>query len=166
MIATSQPDVASQEKRMPPSVFWALDPRLPRTAAQAAVEFDWLIQRKHGKDVNPSHASINALALLLGESMRKTQLGLNNKSFVDSMGLNLLAKAYNETYKATPVQTRDELAKAVKKLTSSLNAAQNEKKIEEEVLVGMREFCSALSEHAAVYRKMVYGSRQEQPYRR
>jgi len=156
----------NEENEMPPSVFWALDPRLPRTAAQAAVEFDWLIQSKHGQSVNRSSESINTLSLLLSGAIGKTQRGADKKAFVDSLGLNLFAKAYNETRDAHPVKTREDLEVAIQQLISSLDDARRGIDIEESILTAMRKFCSSLSEYAAVYRKMAYGNHQEHPYQK
>ena len=44
-------EMTSGEEETTPSVFWALEPSLPRIAAQAAVEFDWIIQGKQGRPV-------------------------------------------------------------------------------------------------------------------
>jgi len=158
--------MTSEETEVRPSVFWALEPRLPDITIQAAVEFDWLIQGKRGHPIaNASRESINKLLWLLSESIGKTKLEANSKAFVDSGGLNLFTKAYNESHKAHPVKTRKELRLAVKQLISSLGKAQ-EGELEEDVLVRMRDFCVALSEYAAAYRQMIYGNRQEHPYRK
>lgn len=160
-------EMTSGEEETTPSVFWALEPSLPRIAAQAAVEFDWLVQDKQGRPVaNASRESISTLSLLLSESLGNTQLDADNKAFVDSGGLNLFAKAYNDSHKTHPVKTREELASAITQLTESLRKARQEGEIQEDVLVRLRAFCVALSEYAAVYRQMIYGNRQEHPYRK
>jgi hypothetical protein len=167
MINSALLEMDTKKKEVAPSVFWALDPRLPRIAAQAAVEFDWLIQVKHGKSIaSLSRESIRTLWWLLSESIGKAQLDTESKAFVDSVGLSLFVKAYNETHKAHPVKTRRELASAVKELTSSLEKAQQEEDLDEGILRKMMDFCVALSEYAAVYREVVYGNRQEHPYRK
>lgn len=167
MITPALLEMTSGEEETPPSVFWALEPSLPRIAAQAAIEFDWIIQGKQGQPVpDASRKSINTLYLLLGGSLGGTQLDADSKGFVDSGGLHLLAKAYNESHKARPVKTREELASAIMQLTESLRKARHESEIQEDVLAKMRDFCVALSEYAAVYRQMIYGNRQEHPYRK
>jgi hypothetical protein len=147
-------------------VFWALEPRLPDIAVQAAVEFDWLIQGKHGQPVpNASRDSINKLCWLLSEAIGETHLDTDSKAFVDTLGLNLFTKAYNDSH-AHPVKTRHELMSAINQLITSLGKAQQESEVEEDVLVRMRDFCVALSEYAASYRQMIYGNRQGHPYRK
>lgn len=152
----------SEEEETLPSVFWALEPSLPRIAAQAAVEFDWLIQDKQGQPVaNASYEAINTLSLLLSRSIGK-HLDADSKAFVDSGGLNLFAKAYNDSHKSRPVKTRQDLALAITQLTQSLHGMGSDA----DVLVRMRAFGVALSKYAAVSRQMLYGNRQEHPYRK
>lgn len=153
------------EKITPRSVFWALNSRLPLMAAEAAVEFDWIIQGKRGEP-GLSFEAIDSLASLLNDSLGKTQLEAGSKAFSDPLGLSLFAKAYNETNKDHPVKTRAELLEAVNELTTSLKKIQEGSKIDNSVLEKMRNFFVALSEYATVYRKMVYGNRQEHPYRK
>ena len=165
MIDAALLDMNSGKNKTMSSVFWALDPRLPRTAARAAVEFDWLIQAKHGTGTaDRSRESIAFLAELLSGSIGGGQEG--EKGFVDSGGLNLFAKAYNEANRNQPVNAHDELFSAIKQVTGALENARQNNEIDETVLARMRDFCVALSNYAASYREMVYGHRQEHPYRK
>jgi hypothetical protein len=168
MLNNALQEMSSKNEERPRHVLWALEPTLPRTAAQAAVEFDWLIEKKRGNQMsNITRQSIHKLYVLLGESVGKAQFSSEYKGFVDSMGLSFLVKAYNDAYKNNPVKTQGELDKAVKDLVSALNDAQNdEKEIDESLLTHMRDFCAALSNYTATYRKMVYGNRSEHPYRK
>lgn len=166
MIDAALLEMKNGKQKATPSVFWALDPRLPRTAAQAAVEFDWLIQAKHGGTTgNRSRESITFLGELLAGSLVSDQQG-GEKAFVDSAGLSLFAKAYNESNQAHPLKARQELIAAVGQITASLEKARQNAEIDENTLVRMRDFCVALSNCASAYREMVYGNRQEHPYRK
>lgn len=167
MIDATLLEMTEEENEVTSSPAWALDPRLPRIAAQAAVEFDWLIQLKRGQMLqHHSRESIKALGFLLAGSLGALHGGDARKGVsADSLGLNLLAKAYNASY-TQPVKTREELADAIQQLTTSLQNAGEEREMLEIVLEGMRGFCVALSEYAAAYRKMIYGSRTEHPYRK
>ncbi|HQU07606.1 MAG: hypothetical protein B7X04_01530 [Parcubacteria group bacterium 21-54-25] len=168
MINAALLETVSDESDARPPVFWALDPRLPRIAAQAAVEFDWLVQQKTGNNLpHVSREAINALHLLLSESTGTAQPGgPDNKGFVDTLGLNLFAKAYNASHTGHPVRTRDELDTAMRQLVDSLYRAGENNELAENILADMRDFCAKLSDYGSAYRKMIYGSRQEHPYRK
>lgn len=160
-------EMSSDEETTTRPVFWALDPNLPRIAAQAAVEFDWLIQCKHGQPVaKPSRESIQKLSLLLTQSIGKAPLAPETKGFVDTLSLNLLAKAYNASNAAHPVKTREELARVIDGLMSALAQAKQNEILDEGVLASMRDFCAAFSNFASSYRKVAYGNRFEHPYRK
>lgn len=167
MINPALLEIDTKEKEIGPPVLWALDSRLPRIAAQAAVEFDWLIQDKHGQFAGElSRESIRKLLWLLSNSIGKVRFNDNNKGFVDSLGLSVFTKAYNESYKARPVRTQEGLVTAVKELTNEFEKANQEAELDEDVLKKMMDFCVALSEYAATYREMLYDNRQDHPYRK
>jgi len=168
MIDAALLDMNSGKNKTMSSVFWALDPRLPHTAARAAVEFDWLIQAKRGAlAASRSRESIGLLDEILSGSIGRVQNGAEKeKTFVDSGGLTLFAKAYNEANRDRPVAADAELLSAIAKVTGALQKAHQNAQIDENELTQMRDFCVALSDHAAAYRESVYGQRQEHPYRK
>lgn len=154
-------------KKTASSAFWALDSRLPRAAAQAAVEFDWILQARRGNRVpQQTLESIKDLSELISESVQTIKPSGEIKALVDSAGLSLLARAYNASNRNHPLKNREELASAIVQLTDSLNKAGEEGESDEDVLERMKEFCIALSTYASAYRKMVYGNRPEHPYRK
>ena len=164
MINSALLEIDTKKKEIRTPVLWALDSRLPRIAAQAAVEFDWLIQAKHGQFTGElSRESIRKLSQLLSNSIGKVKF--DNKGFVDSLGLSVFTKAYNESYNH-PVKTQDGLVSAIRELTSELDKANRGAELEEEVLKKMLDFCVALSEYTATYREMLYDNRQDHPYRK
>ena len=166
----SQVATDNRERDKNLSMFWALDPSLPRIAAQAAVEFNWLIQVQDGQQViNLSHKSIENLLMYLSESVIDTQIysdNLENKGFNDSLGLNLFAKAYNKADKSHPISTRKELNKVVSFFSELLQKVQRDEDVKEDNLKIMMKFCIYLSDFSATYRRMVYQNQSDHPYRK
>lgn len=149
-------------------LFWALDPRLPRIAAMAAVEFDWLIQaaqRPAKAKPSVSHKSINGLWSLLSDSPGETPHSVESRAFHDSLGLHFFAQAYNHI-PHPPVTTREDLLPAVTELTEALHKAHEGKALDQDVLEKLKAFCIGLSRYASAYRKMIYDNRPEHPYRK
>lgn len=151
------------------SKLWSLDQRLPLIAARAAVEFDRLVQSVQKKEPSQIVRRLNAIAelsLMLGESMGNVTQSTIKKGFVDPLGLNLFAKAYNKTHSEHQVTTRSALLEAMEQFSKDLKNSTGNLVNDEGSLENMRDFCVALSEYATINRELVYHSRQDHSYRK
>jgi hypothetical protein len=155
--------VTAEEATRSP-LFWSLDSKLPMLAAKAAVEIDWYIQKMISRFGVKRCKSIEKIHAILDKSM-KAASGVNTSSFVDPLGISLIAHAYKAIDHNLEFDSRHDLIIEVDKVINTLSKVQADEIIEQAELQKTLDFLVALSQKAADYRETVYGNRQEHPFR-
>lgn len=135
----------------------ALDPDLPFLASEAAVDLDNLLSHR-ARNLD----AIRRLADRLNHSIEASRTGAT-RSLMDPATLNLLgvAMAQTRTYPSEKVEdVLSQTAKIASRL-ATVETTQDTTELEQD-----RDFCVALSEAAASYRRSIQDLRPQHPFRR
>jgi hypothetical protein len=149
-------EMIQSDRRNLPS-FSALDPNLPLTAAKAGVQLESYLDGRSAE-----MGAVRDLADLLAKRFSSSGGG-GSRRFFDPLSANVLSHAYIAFSRERQPTTTDELDAAVTKVTNAMH-----KTIEEpsrQVVEALRNFCVALSEHAALKRKALWAGTSN-PYKR
>ena len=137
----------------------ALDPDLPFLASEAAVDIDNLLAQRR-----EDFTAIHRLARRLRNSIESGTAGGPPRSLMDPATLTVLGEAISQSggTSASP-RIADLLAHA----EYIANALSHESlSLDKKELERVRDFCIALSDAAAAYRKSIHDLRPSHPFRR
>jgi len=145
--------LAIERSPRPSFEIWDRRSQLPDVAIMAAVEFDWLIQMKQGREIRHfTNRSIVDLGVLLGDPIGRDAL-------YSEVGMHILGRVYNSLNEDSPVRTIEELRVVLVPIAASLKKAHDGADLEERELVFLRKFCLELSKKTSEWLDAVYGSR-------
>ena len=130
---------------------WSLDSAFTRATAQAAVELDWILQKRHGKKLGRlSKKAIREVLRLVGDDFEEPLKMKNCWDFI------VVTNGLLDTGQLMRSDSFKDVGRAARRILKLMSGVCHGEKIGEKILEKLRDFCVSLSKHSSLFRKQIY----------